>query len=358
MRAKSALVHASLAALGLAAAYVTWQRPKETRTDDQVVVVDAAKKSIEKIRYEDGTRWMELTRKVEGEPVVWVTQGMFEEKLKAAAAPPDAGVVDAGFIALPDGGVLARPPPPPPPPPVVVPTRTMRGSERADKVFDKFAPLVASRALGKLSEDKRKELGLAGSERKLTVAAAGQTHTFTVSTPQPGLIGQYLEDAKDQSAYLLSGTLIGELEPSSQALVERKLHAFRLADVDEVEVKHDGVTRAFLVANAEIPQTTKLAPKDAPDKPDELAKNWHDKIFSRFIVTEVLGKDELPRGGEPNVVLELRYLARGKEKGFLQVAKGQGADAWAKSENTAGWVGIHSGIDEVLAEAKRVATGQ
>lgn len=357
MKAKAALVHAGLALGGLAAAYVTWQRPADTHSDDTVVIVEAAKKSIDKIRYQDTTRWMELTRKVDPDPVVSVTQGMFEDKVRASV--PDAGtVVDAGFITLSDGGVMARPLPPPPPPPIIVPTRTMKGNDRAEKVFDKFAPLQASRALGKLSEEKRKELGLVGSERTLTVTVAGQTHSFLVSTPQPGLIGQYLEDSKDQKAYLLSGTLIGELDPSSQALIDRKLHLFRQADFDEFEVKYEGAARGFTQTGAEIAQTAKVTPKDKPDAPDEMVKNWHERIFNRFIVTEVLGAGETPRGGEPKVVLELRYLARGKEKGFLTLARGQGTEYWAKSENTLGWVGVHAGVDEVLAEAKRVATGQ
>jgi hypothetical protein len=282
---------------------------------------------------------------------------MFEDKVKAQA--PDAGVVvDAGFITLADGGLIARPTPPPPPQPIVVPTRTMKGSDRAEKVFDKFAPLQATRALGKLGDEKRKELGLTGSERKLTVTVAGQTHSFTVSTPQPGLVGQYLEDTRDQSTYLLGGTVIGELDPSSQALVDRKLHAFRPADFDEFEVKHEGLTRSFVQTGAEIAQTAKVAPKDNPGQPDELVKNWHEKIFNRFVVTEVLGAGEVPRTGEPRVVLELRYFARGKEKGYLTLAKGPGNEAWAKSENTLGWVGVHAGVDEVLLEAKRVVAGQ
>jgi hypothetical protein len=357
MRARASLVHAGLALGGLAAAYVTWQRPKELRNDDQVVVVDASKKSIDKIRYEDSLRWIELTRKTDPELLVSITQGMFEEKVRALS--PDAGAApDAGFITLADGGTISRPLPPQPPPMVLVPTRTMKGSDRAEKVFDKFAPLQASRALGKLAEEKKKELGLAGSDRKLTVTVAGQPHTFVVSNPQQGLVGQYLEDAKDQSAYLLSGTVIGELDPSSQALVERRLHAFRPADYDEFEVKYEGAQRSFVQTSAEIAQTAKVAPKDKPDQPDELVKNWHEKVFNRFIVTEVLGQGELPKSGEPKVVLELRYLARGKEKGFLTLAKGPGTEAWAKSENTLGWVGVHAGVDEVLAEAKRVTSGQ
>jgi hypothetical protein len=362
MKASAAAVHASLAAVGLVAAYVTWQRPKESRSDDTVVIVEATKKAIEKIRYEDGLRWMELSRKTDPDVVVSVTQGMFEDKVKAQVPDAGPGPVDAGFITLSDGGVIARPPPPPPPAPVITPTRTMRGSDRAEKVFDKFAPLQASRALGKLPEEKRKELGLVGSERKLSLNVSGQQHVFTVSTPQPGLIGQYLEDQKDQKVYLLSGTLIGELDPSSQALVERKLHTFRMADFDEFEVKYEGAARSFVISGAEIAQTAKVAPKDKPDAPDELVKNWHEKVFNRVLVTEVLGTGEVPRGGEPVTVLELRYLARGKEKGFLTVARGEKGEYWAKSENTLGWVGLHvsgqAGIAEVLTEAKRVATGQ
>ena len=37
-----------------------------------------------------------------------------------------------------------------------------------------------------------------------------------------------------------------------------------------------------------------------------MAKNWHDKVW-RMMVTEVLGKGELPSGGTPEVACKVEY---------------------------------------------------
>ena len=368
MSARATVVQGALAAAGLVAAFVTWQRPKEERTEDSVVLVDAARKDIEKIRFEDGTRWMELERTVDGQAVVWVRQGMFEEKVRALAAAaaadagtPDAGQADAGAGdgGSADGGwkhpTFMPPAVPPVAQPVVLPPRLMRGGERAEKAWDKFAPLRAARGLGRLGEDKRKELGLAGSERRLSITVGGSTRSFIASNPQGGVVGTYLQDEKDGAVYLLGGALLGELDPGSQALVDRRLHAFKAADFDTFEVTVEGTSRTFVQTGAEIPQTMKVAPLETPDKPDELVRNWHDKVLHRLVVTEVLGKGEVPRGGEPTVALRVRYVARQSDKGFLELARGSGTDLWARTENTAGWVGVHAGADDVLAEARKVA---
>jgi hypothetical protein len=167
------------------------------------------------------------------------------------------------------------------------------------------------------------------------------------------MIGTYLRDEKDSKIYLLTGSLLSELEPSSQSLVERKLHGFKAADFDEFVLSADDVKRAYLQKDAEIPQTMKVMPKATPDKPDELVRNWHDKVWNRLIVTEVLGKGEAPKDGEPKVELRVDYLARGSAKGWVEFGKGKSGELWARSENTAGWVGLHSGTDDLVAEAKK-----
>jgi hypothetical protein len=341
MKASSAAVNGALAVAGLIAAYVTWQRPKETTTNENVVVLDATKGTLGRVRFEDGTRVLEVYRP-EGEKTVWLKQTVIPAKLSIVA---NERTLDAG---LPDSGMVVTIVPTPPPPP-----REVRANDRADQLLLRFAPFEAVRALGTLAAEKQKELGLQGSERKLTITVSGQPHVYTVSSPQPGMIGTYLRDEKDQKVYLLTGSLLSELEPSSQALVERKLHSFRAPDFDEFVITNDGKKQAYLQKDAEIPQTMKVAAKETPDKADELVRNWSDKVWNRLIITEVLGKGEAPKDGEPKVELRIDYLARGSAKGWTELGKSKSGDIWARSENTAGWVGIHAGTDDVVAEAKK-----
>ncbi len=350
MKASSAAVNGALAVAGLLAAYVTWQRPKETSNNDTITVLEATKATLGRVRYEDGTRILEVFQ-AEGEKVVWLRQETLPSvvtKLPSQYTVLDGGTSDGGTS---DAGVFietkfvaAEPPPPP---------RQMRGNERAEALLQRFTPLQAVRALGKLSAEKQKELGLENTARKLTVTVSGQPRAFAVSNPLPGMVGTYLRDETDSAVYLLTGSLLSELEPSSQALIDRRLHAFRGPEFDEFVIGYDNRKHAYLQKDADIPQTMKVFATATPDKPDDLVRNWHDKVWNRLIVTEVLGKGETPKTGAPKVELRIDYLNRGSSKGFIELAKSDSGDLWARTENTASWVGLHTGTDDVIAEAKK-----
>lgn len=341
MKARGAAVQGALAVAGLAAAYFTWQRPP-TPDASEVVVLDATKNALEKVRYDDGTRWVELSRtREQGEPVVWLTQG--------GRPAPAAPVSDGGV----DGGALAASLPPPPAPLPTEP-RVFRGGERADKAYDRFAPLRATRALGTLSEEKVKELGLQDSKRRLEVSASGVQRRFVVASATTGLAAPYLQDEQDKKVYLVSSALFTELDPTSQQLFERRLHAFKAGDFDAFTVAAEGKSKAYVVTGAETPAQTRVAPKASPDKPDEVAKLWHDKVMSRLMVTEVLPRGEKPKAGEPTVALRVDYAARGKPKGWLELGNDPAGGLWARTELTANWVGVHTTAEDVVKEAKKL----
>jgi hypothetical protein len=347
VRAQNAAIQGGLAVVGLLAAYVTWQRPKETKTNDTAVVVDASKQSLQKIHYEDGVRFLELTRTTDDEPRTWVTQGFLPGQPAALDAGLTQVVLDGG---APDGGaamlVNLKPPEP-------TPTREVKGNERADTTWQRFAPLEATRALGVQPNDKLKELGLDDERRRLDVTVAGTARHFTVSKPQAGVFGTYLRENSSGQVYLMTGSMFSDLDPSAQVLIDRRLHTFKLADIDKVTVKADDRSVDLVVTNADIVQTMKVARASTPDKPDELVKNWYDKTWNRIVVTEVLGKGELPKAGEPKVMMRLEYSSHGKPKGFLEIAEDLKMFWWAKSENTAGWVAVHQNVEDLVAEAKK-----
>ncbi|MBL8951320.1 MAG: hypothetical protein JNK82_11115 [Myxococcaceae bacterium] len=346
MKARGAAVMGALAATALGAAYLTWQRPKEAKTDNTVKVLEASKTSLAKIRYEDATRFTEVTRVVgDSEPVIWLKQGFLEGK---------APVFDAGTPSA-DGGTVAAPLPP-----VATPTRELRANERGDKTWEKFTPFEAVRALGQLSDAKLKELSLDQSPKLLTLTVAGTDHRFRVSNPTAGFVGQYVLDEKTKEVYLLSSGALSEVEPSSTTLVDRRLHAFKQPDFDAFTVTlPDGQKKEFVQTDASIPQTAKVAPKASPDKPDEYTKNWHDKVWNRMIVTEVLGKGEQPAQGAPLVMAKVEYFSKGRPKGWIEIARvNQVATLmYARTENTAGWVALHTGVEEMILEAQKVVTG-
>lgn len=345
MKATSTAFAAALALSGLVAAFFTWQRPKEQVRAESVQVFTATKQSLEQVHFEDGTRFVDVSRQA-AELRLGVTLGFLPGKTPVLDAGLQVLTLDAGV----DGGaplVNVKPPEPPP-------TRQTYGNERADALFTRFMPLEATRALGKLPHEKLDELGLLGSERRLSVTVAGEVHRFTVSKPLSGLIGSYLQDEKSAQVYLMQSSLFTELDPGSLMLVDRRLHAFKQTDFDAFTVVLEGQRVDFVQTNAEVPQNAKVARAAAPDKADELAKNWHEKIWSRLVVTEVLGKGEVPKSGEPKVALRLEYRTRGAEKGWLEVGFDTTRGTWARSEHTPGWVSVHQGTEEIVLEAKRL----
>ena len=345
MKARSAALQGGLAVAGLIAAYVTWQRPKESFKAESVVVVDATKNSLERIRYEDGVRAITVEKKDR----LLVTLAFLEGKRPVF----DAGIalveVDGGV----DGGtVLASSRPAEP-----APDRTLYANDRADTLWTKFTPFEGTRALGTLSKEKLEEVGLTDTQRKLELQVSGATRRFTISRPVSGLIGNYAQDEKSGEVFLISSSLFNELDPNSQLLVDRRLHLFKPTEFDAFTVTAGGKSQGFVQTGADIPQTTKVARAATPDKPDELAKNWHDKIWNRLIVTEVLAAGELPRSGAPEVQLRIDYTLKGAKKGFLELAVDPSKATWARSENTPSWVSVHQGSDELILEGMKQLVG-
>jgi len=353
VKRSSLLTTGALAALGLLAAYLTWQRPKEAASSGTTVkVLEASKQSLETVRFEDGQRFLSLAR-VDGQ--LWLTSGYLDGK---QPPPPDAGI-STTLVSLGDGGTdgglldagllevavkAAK----------VQPTREVRANERADTVMQRFMPFEASRALGRLSDEKQAELGLKDSDRKLEVTVAGTRRSFIVARALPGIFGTYLRDEKSGEVYLLAGSTLADLDPQSQVLVDRRLHVFKQSEFDAFTVSSEGQSASFVQTNAEIPSTAKVARSSSPDTADELAKNWHDKVWSRLIVTEVLGKGELPGAAAPTVVLRVDYTSRGQLKGFVELGLDASKGTWARTENTPSWVAVHQGSDELVIEAKKL----
>ncbi len=353
MKRQGLFIQAALALVSLVFAYFTWQRTNEGIGPEstKVKIVDATKQSLTAARIEDGIKFAELTRTTDGESQFWVTQGYLPGK---EPLPPDAGTMLDRFNS--DAGASIFTPEPPPPPP---PVRELRANDRAKELFAKLTPFEANRGLGVLTAEKLVELGLnlpSGSTeslRKLELTVGGAKRSFVISKPQPGVVGSWILDNNSKAVYLLDGNVLADLEPSSMVLVDRRLHVFKPTEFDGFKVTVASQSAEFVQTGSEMPQTIKVAKKESPESADELVKNWHDKIWNRMIVTEVLGKGELPATFVPKPSLRIDYSLKGTAKGFIEMAFDKKEGTWARSENTASWVAIHQGNEELLNEAQR-----
>ena len=333
MNVRGAAVQSGLAALGLVVAYTTWQREPE-RAPGEVVVVDVNKSDVTSVKLDDGGgKTTELERRKDGrdeEPRVWL-------KLSADAKAKR-------------------------------PAREVPGNEGAERLWDKFAPLRATRALGTLKADKLKELGLDAPKKKLEVTARGVKHTFDIGSSPYGVSDPYVKDEADGRVYVLGGGVINDLESAGVRLVDRQLHGFKPGDYDSVTITAGGKSRTLTAPQAENAFAAKLLNKKG--QPDDMAKNWHDKVW-RLMVTDVLGKGEQPTAGTPEVACKVEYAWRGKQKGFVELGRVTPApvasnvsappgatEAWARSEHTASWDKLPGNAEDVIKECSKIAAGE
>lgn len=312
MKASGVALQGALAAAGLVAAFLVWQR-EPAGAPGEVTVVDAPARALERLRYEDETRFVELFRDAGDE--LWVRLGM-----KQPEAP-----------------------------------RELRANETARKLFSRFAPLRASRGLGVLDADKLAEVGLADSARKLMLTLADGPRAFTLAKPPGGWGSPYLRSDADGHVFLLGPSLLPDLEAASSRLVDRRLHTFESGTYDTVVVTQGEASRAFVVGG-QPPGPTTLAPKDAPDKPDEFVRNWHERVW-RLAPLDFLGRGQEPPEGPLEVVFRVEYVRQGKPLGELSVARDGKGGFYARTEHTSGWARLHSGVDTLVSEATKVATG-
>jgi hypothetical protein len=134
-----------------------------------------------------------------------------------------------------------------------------------------------------------------------------------------------------------------------------------------VTVSAGGKSRTLSAPASESQIQAKLInPKTG--KPDEMSKNWHDKVW-RMMVTDALGKGEMPAAGTPQVGCKIEYAWHGKPKGFTELARTQPpavasnqavgpGEQWARSERTASWDKLPGNADELIKECSKVAAGE
>jgi hypothetical protein len=337
---RAAALQGGLAALGLLAAHLTWQREPE-RAPGEVTVIDASKADVARVRWDDEENILGLERRTEGgEPVVWLH---LEEKPKPVL-PAKQGA------------------PTPPPTPPSTPPRDVRGNADALKLADRFSPLVSPRAFGVLEGAKLKELGLDAPKRHLELVVRGDTRKYDVGIAMNAQNGEaFLRDQRDGRIYLMPRGLLNELG-NGKRLVDPRLHVFETKEFDRIAVTAGGKRKELLHQGRDNFTTEGYAPVKTPDKRDAMAKNWHDNVWRTFPM-EVLGKGELPKTGTLKTVVRVDYFEKGKSVGWLEIARLEGGAAisgevsdllYARSEHTVGWTHLHAN-DQIVTDADRLA---
>jgi hypothetical protein len=342
MNPRDVMTQGALALVGLVLAYTTWQRQPELQAGE-VFAVDIASGDLEKVRYEDGEfkSWAELSRDKD-------SSGRFVAVHLSGS--------DASGIPMPSGH---------PSVPIKVPERLVRGNDGANRLFERFAPLRATRALGALDASKLKDLGLETTKKKIEIISRGSKRRFAIAPAPPGGSDPYLRDEADGKVYIIPHGILTDLQSAQTNLVERRLHPFRIEDIDRIKVTAGGKEREFKASRIDDLPGIRLSPVGS-DKTDENAKNWHDRVWNLF-PSDVLGKGEAPKEGTPKVSVRVEYFARGRSLGWVELARTtpapanessaspapSGPDAaYARSEFTLGWAKIPSDAFGLITEGE------
>ncbi|HLL00228.1 MAG TPA: hypothetical protein VK539_06550 [Myxococcaceae bacterium] len=363
MNVRGVSLQAGLAAVGLVAAFLVWQREPKGLGGD-VTVLDVSKRSLQKVRYDDATRFVELYRDAKDEETVWVRIGDKPPPPPPPAAQaadggvpggsPDAGAVPPGSTDGGTPGAVAAVPPAPPPPPA--PPRELRGNETARALWGRLAPLKGSRSLGEMDAKKLEELGLANSPRKLTLTVDGKEQALTLATATGNAWGPPYLLRGDGQVFLLGPTLLPDLEGASNRLVDRRLHTFELGEFDSFTVTQGKNSRAFVVSGNAQQGPVTVAPQGAPDKPDEFVRTWHERVW-RLVPVDFVGRGAEPPGGAPEELFRVEYKRGDTVRGHVTVARGARGDLYMRTEHTESWAKLQAGVDTLAAEATKVASG-
>jgi hypothetical protein len=339
MNARAVAVQGGLAVAGLLSAYFTWQRQPEL-TAGEVFALDVAKSDLEKVRFEDQETksWAELIRDKD-------ENGTFVDLHLSGS--------DASGIPMPSGH---------PSVPIKVPERTVRGNEAALHLFEKLAPLRATRALGTLDAAKLKDLGLDTTKKHIEVVARGTKRRFAIAPAPLGGTDPYIRDEQDQRVYIIARSILSDLQSASVNLVERKMHTFPIEDVDRVVIATGGGAKKKEFRGSRIDQLPGIR-LSAPgsEKADETAKNWHDRVWNLF-PSEVMGKGELPTNGAPKVAVRVEYFSRGRSLGWVELARDAGTNestaqpaasvTYSRSEFSLGWMKMPADAANLITEGE------
>jgi len=365
MNTRGLALQGALAAVGLVAAFLTWQREPEGMPGE-ITILDISKRALEKVRWEDATRYVELFRNPEEEDKLWVTIAEKPRPPPPPPAAPDGGVADGGVSGGADGGTTpggadggvapAAPPSPPPAPPAPpAPPRVLRANANAETLWGRLAPLKGTRAIGELDEKKREELGFVDSPRKLTLTVDGREHVVVIGSPKGLPWATPYVMREDGKVFLMVTTILPDFEGAMNRLVDRRIHKFEEGDFDTLVVTQAKNSRTFSVSG-KPPAPMVISPQNAPDQPDEFVRNWHDRIW-RVAAMNVLGKGEEPPGSPLQTMFRVEYRKGGKDIGFFEAARSTQGVYFVRTELSAGWIQVPPAFDTLVTEAVKVASG-
>jgi hypothetical protein len=294
---RSLFVHLGVLVLSAVFAVLVWTRDKQPKAlaAGDVTVWSGRPADVQTIRYEGKTKKVALERKEDKQGAYLV--GTIE---KSAAAPKPPGA---------DAGAAPEPPPGP------TTTQTFISVGSGQKLLDALAPLKALRAIGKITEERASEFGLAEPEGSIVVGMKGGEKKLVIGAATPGGADRYVRDESSGEVFVLKGDIYRDLDSADTRLIERDLHEWKEPEVSKAKVIAGGKSRELVRGANEGKKF--WADPGSPGTNDETAGNWMSKLDKLRPSEYALAA---PEGNQ--VVVRVEYASDGNPKlGYLEVVK-------------------------------------
>jgi hypothetical protein len=307
MNGRGTALQGVLAAGALAIAFM-FAQSREGIGLNEAVIVEARSSDIQRLKYFDGKRTYIVTPDTEntGDLFVHVSAG---ERMVARGAAPEK-----------------------------IPDRDIKGGRLARDLWKAFAPLKAMRALGKLSPERLKALGLADTPRRLIVTVRGIESTYRLATPPPGAVEPYLMAEDTGSVFVVSRLIMNSF--SERALGPDQAHAFQIYDIDRITITPVGKDPLTIKAIRGEGTESQLVAQSAIKANIASVQTWHHTLFT-VPAEDALGKGEVPKSGEPQVQYRLEYWLGRDRQGWMDIAAGTAHGQpclYFRSEQSLGWM--------------------
>jgi hypothetical protein len=209
--------------------------------------------------------------------------------------------------------------------PLPSPTRSFPSVTVANKLAEAFAPLKATRSLGKIDSARAAEYGLDKQDVSLTIVIRGKEQKLWVGAPAPGATDQYVLDAATNQAYSIKIDPFHDLDGGEAKMMEHDQHDFRELDIVSAKIIAGDKTRAGLWGG---PEGKKFwADPSDREKADETLGNWMQKV-DRLRPNEYVQKPP----DNAKVVVRIEYTGSTKRKGYFELVKAPAADGGDKPD--------------------------
>lgn len=161
-------------------------------------------------------------------------------------------------------------PAPPPEPERIETTTAFLGGEQADKLWEAFAPLQASRELDVASTDL--DMGFDTPHATLTVERKAGPVTITIGGSTFGERSRYLRNG--DRVFLIERRALSRIEGSARTLAERRLHPLKPPEIAAVTVESGEQSERFIQVNADDRAKAFWAQASAPETRHLAAASW------------------------------------------------------------------------------------